>query len=418
MPHSVTGQGKNNLISRSLFFSLLLLAVSIPTNTILINISIAVFSVLSIANFLIKRQLTYWPFRAIPLLLISLYGWHLFSFFFSTNSAEALFNLEKKLFFAIFPIVALFAGISITKLDFVKILRGFAYSTILVGLCCLAFAIPTAIQSHSLEPLIYHQLLSPFKLHAVYYGMYLLLSFSIITSEILERRSFKINSIIFYTTTLILIMILTILISSRIILVALVGVILLNGYYLIVKLNKIKTGLIIIIGLMAILCFGIMQIPFLENRITELFYTSFNFNPEQNNANGITLRSVKWACSLQGLMEHPLTGVGIGNMQDYLQDCYAKNNFWGQVFHYNSHNQFIQFGLGTGLIGIILYSLILALGMKFSYQLKSIIALSFYTIVLLCSITESILERQQGVIFFVFFLVLLLYLPKSNNSPS
>ena len=103
------------------------------------------------------------------------------------------------------------------------------------------------------------------------------------------------------------------------------------------------------------------------------------------------------------LILFPFFGYGIGDYNDKLKESYKKNNPSLEVY-YNSHNQYISFLLVGGLFLLLLYFIFLYLNVKLAIKkrnINSLIILCFYSIVML---SENILERENGVIFFSFFL--------------
>ncbi len=127
--------------------------------------------------------------------------------------------------------------------------------------------------------------------------------------------------------------------------------------------------------------------------------------PEYNSTTG---RMEIWKESMEILQDNWLIGTGTGDVKDELMKTYEKHQF-----HYaldkklNAHNQFLQVWLTLGIVGLMLLIWSLALPI---YRLKSqgqpLFAL-FAIVIILNSMTESILEVQKGVLFFVFFYSLL-----------
>ncbi len=128
--------------------------------------------------------------------------------------------------------------------------------------------------------------------------------------------------------------------------------------------------------------------------------------PEYNSTTG---RLEIWKESMEILQDNWLIGTGTGDVKDELMKTYKKHQF-----HYaldkklNAHNQFLQIWLTLGIVGLLLLIWSLAIpiyNLKFDKQ--PLFAL-FAVIIILNSMTESILEVQKGVLFFVFFYSLLM----------
>ena len=141
-------------------------------------------------------------------------------------------------------------------------------------------------------------------------------------------------------------------------------------------------------------------IPKTRNRFSEIF-TINNSKSIESNSYGVRFVIYKNASEL--IKEFPFFGYGIGDYNDKLKESYKKNNPSLEVY-YNSHNQYISFLLVGGLFLLLLYFIFLYLNVKLAIKkrnINSLIILCFYSIVML---SENILERENGVIFFSFFL--------------
>lgn len=75
---------------------------------------------------------------------------------------------------------------------------------------------------------------------------------------------------------------------------------------------------------------------------------------------------------------------------------------------YNCHNQFLQFLLAFGLIGLLIFLVVLFLPMAYAFSVKNY--LYIFLILMLCFnfFFESILETKAGVEFYAFFNVLVI----------
>ena len=80
----------------------------------------------------------------------------------------------------------------------------------------------------------------------------------------------------------------------------------------------------------------------------------------------------------------------------------------------NPHNEFFSTFLDLGLTGFCLLILILLVPLKKAISKRDILQISFLLILFLHFLIESILLRQKGILFFVFFYSLLFW--QSENS--
>ena len=127
--------------------------------------------------------------------------------------------------------------------------------------------------------------------------------------------------------------------------------------------------------------------------------------PEYNSTTG---RLEIWKESMEILQDNWLIGTGTGDVKDELMITYQKHQF-----HYaldkklNAHNQFLQVWLTLGIVGLLLLIWSLAIPIyRLKFDKQPLFAL-FAVVIILNSMTESILEVQKGVLFFVFFYSLL-----------
>ena len=131
---------------------------------------------------------------------------------------------------------------------------------------------------------------------------------------------------------------------------------------------------------------------------------------------GLSIRLVKWKCSLEGIMEYPLLGVGTGDAEDYLVKCYEQKNFWGmyQQYRFNSHNQYLETGLTLGLIGFALLLCTILFPFSIALKQKDNLLMTFLFLFSFCCLTESVLERQWGIVFYTLFASLLSFSSKAS----
>jgi O-antigen ligase len=109
-------------------------------------------------------------------------------------------------------------------------------------------------------------------------------------------------------------------------------------------------------------------------------------------------------CVFEILDEHWLLGVGVGNVQTRLNHCYQEKSDVLLQKLYNSHNQFFDIWLKTGIIGLLIFFGFLVFHFKRAIIHRNyfLIAILIYFIIIF--FTENLLSRQTGIILF-FFLI-------------
>ena len=168
----------------------------------------------------------------------------------------------------------------------------------------------------------------------------------------------------------------------------------------------------------------------ISNRFKEIIQTDFHFIKKESFSpgdyfNGLQFRLLQWQF-VPGILNEKkawLVGVSPGDAQDCLNQKYIfKNMYIGTVgrgdkgfIGYNTHNQFLESLLETGLIGSLLFLLVCWSLVKMILERKKA-DLSFVTILLLTySVSESVFETQYSLFIFLFF-PLFFYLSKSKRT--
>jgi O-antigen ligase len=148
----------------------------------------------------------------------------------------------------------------------------------------------------------------------------------------------------------------------------------------------------------------------IDDALTDL--QAFVSNPKsiltnhQETYTGNQVRLILWTVSTQEFQAHPF-GVGTSNLDDAIGARlrkYGLNDLASQ--NYNSHNQYLQVAVEIGVLGLMLF--LGLLGAIFAYAIKWKDTLLF----LICAnlafncIFESMLQRQSGIVFYTFVLLL------------
>src|SRR5690606_18655864 len=102
----------------------------------------------------------------------------------------------------------------------------------------------------------------------------------------------------------------------------------------------------------------------------------------------------------------PFLGYGVGDVQSQLDECYFTkfNTNLFSLKRYNSHNQYMDFLLSAGIIGLLVFLYFITKLCSYSISNKNFIGV--YLILFTCFImlTENILHRHYGNMIFAIFL--------------
>jgi O-antigen ligase len=120
---------------------------------------------------------------------------------------------------------------------------------------------------------------------------------------------------------------------------------------------------------------------------------------------GDTSRPENWKSVLKVVKNNFLFGIGSDGGISQLQK-YRYKYSEAFIYRHNAHNQYLEFLLRYGIVGLCLYLYILFLLVKKSILSEDKNFKWFLLVFILSSITESYLQRQIGITFFIFYAVL------------
>tara|TARA_R110001583_G_scaffold421_7_gene3997 strand:- start:1112 stop:2308 length:1197 start_codon:yes stop_codon:yes gene_type:complete len=193
-------------------------------------------------------------------------------------------------------------------------------------------------------------------------------------------------------------------ISARISFISLI--IIISSCFFYMK-NIIKTSLIILT-----LCFlGILIFTFNHNLKKRFFISNNNYSLEQLVK--FEPRYYIWNCGYNIIIENSdyLIGKGFVKVNNQLKTCYSsrkdfmdkkQQNYFVRR-NFNTHNQFLNFFLSTGILSLFLFVLFFVFWFKKDYK-NYYVCILIFAIFLFC-LVENVLSRQMGVELFALTLI-------------
>ncbi len=236
-------------------------------------------------------------------------------------------------------------------------------------------------------------------IHPTYMGMFL--GFSICITVLSGSYNFRPGNMVRYALVFILLVFLLALLAKS----ALLAMIVIFLHYGWTKQkwiyqNKLQIGAMVI-ALTAACYF----IPFTGQRIREVFSFMGNSRPVGITDNSVYVRKMILDVDISLLKNNWLTGVGPGRVLHSLQERYfffsINNNY--DVSHYDPHNQYLNEWLGLGIAGITLLASILIIHLYRAIRAHNQLYLYCLIILIATFFTETVLSRQEGVIFYGLF---------------
>ena len=240
--------------------------------------------------------------------------------------------------------------------------------------------------------------LSPF-MDPIYFGMYIVLSMFMLfqwarTESDTRRLAGGLVAYLVFWGALFLL-------SSK---SALIAALLLAIYMAFHLLLKGKTTLIIKWSAMVGLAIGFIFV--LTNPrvkvFTETFWERMAVNP--NARFGHDLRILSWDASLEVIKTHWLVGVGEGRKEQVLLATYeSKGYVWPVREQHNSHNQYLDFLLGGGVLALTLFLTGLLHLMIKAIKQRNGLLLAFILLFAFNALIENLLSRYAGILLFSVF---------------
>ncbi|MBK9283658.1 MAG: O-antigen ligase family protein [Sphingobacteriaceae bacterium] len=391
---------ENGILSfkqRLFYFFPVLFCFALPYGTLFLSGLILVWSLSSF--FVIKKDLLIQGFKnKYFLILSSFFLFTALSALFSDNKSEALFNVENKLSFIVFPYL-LFCfkwPTQILKKCVVAFISGCFFACVLL----IGRAFVYYFQGDAAY--FFYNAFS-FFIHPSSFTMYLI--FAVCLSVIYYPSWFKEIKMYRYVTYLFnIIFIVTIFLNS-----SKIGIISSVFCFIILFLHKNKHRLNFkFVGVV------VLTIIVLSFVLFQIFPTTFErlqaiteFNPElidKASTESTGVRYLIWEQSLLIIKENFLWGVTVGDANDALLNAYQNNGMTGAFEHQlNAHNQFLQTFIGLGIIGFLLLSSFTFGALLKAILRKNIVLILFLIFIVLNFLVECMLQRSDGTLFFVFF---------------
>lgn len=358
--------------------------------------ALLLFAVLNIITFSLKTRRFYYSKRSPFIWLFSLFFIvQLISVFYSTNTQVALKDIESKASLLLVPWLILTCNV-VNKYTLPELLKTFVYGAVSAILISFIYAGLLYSKTDSINAFYYSNL--AYYHHAGYFALYLNFAISILIIFIIHFRN-RINLKHYFMLGFLIISVYQL--SARMGIIVMSFLLAYSVVYLTIPKIKFKNQFLALS--LVVLCTGII-IYFSANRV-DRFQSVKRDLVEKNTNTSTGSRILLWEYSLDLIAEKPIAGFGTGDVKDVVVNKWEKENFnYALRQELNPHNQFLQTGVGTGLLGVVtlLLPMVVPLFYRKSKKTNILFLLFVFNIFMNC-LTESILERQDGIIFYALF---------------
>lgn len=178
--------------------------------------------------------------------------------------------------------------------------------------------------------------------------------------------------------------------------------------------QSFKTKVLVTLSLISLGFLVYILVPSISIRIDEVLTASKSLIQKESDVRDFNSTNVRlgiYSCSQELFISKPIFGYGVGNVQPPLTNCLV-NQVNSKIYNwrsYNTHNQYLYFLLATGVVGFVVLIFWVWKLFQWAYIYQLQLFKFFYIFILICFLTENILTRNDGVLFFGFFAGLLLF---------
>lgn len=392
-------------------FLLCAVAFTIPLPMLANNIAIILLIIFWFFT-IFKKQVKAPPFKPLLLLLIP-YVIFVLGAFYSLNHKQLSTELTKTIPFLLLPVITFSVPFKIDVSRFKTILKWFVIGNFIIGLILIAVIIKTlVIEGLSLKAfwgITHQQLAIIVDLNAIYLSLYFAICLLFITFVFLyKKREITKPLKFFYAISFLLFCMSMVFLSSRTVILScsvLVSLLILQYYFKRMPFFKVMLRFLLIGFIFSGAVFFIN--PVLKMRMESVFFDE-DFDNAALKEEGVQMRQKLWSSSYEVFKDHFLFGVGTGDFEDELMETYKKNKHRVQYrFQMNSHNQYLSFMVGSGIVGTLFFLLYMFYPVSVYILHKKWLLLMITLLFVFCFFTESYLYANKGVIVVSFFMTIM-----------
>ncbi|MGR6087992.1 MAG: O-antigen ligase family protein [Arcticibacter sp.] len=179
--------------------------------------------------------------------------------------------------------------------------------------------------------------------------------------------------------------------------------------------SVVKTGVMVaVIAASAVLFF--QTVPSFSARFKEVSVENTKL-PDKKSEDSFNLRTGIFHCGMGIIKEHWLWGAGPGQVKSLLNDCY--NDIAPEVYknkNFNTHNQFMDYWGGLGIIGPAMLLLLFAFSILTLWKRSDWTGVCILLLFLGAMQTENLLTRQNGIVAFCYLIALHIFVIGKSGS--
>jgi O-antigen ligase len=413
---NILKNSSNYLTNKTNLFIVLLafLLITIPLKPIFGSIVLILFAIVSFSGFY-KLQLKLNKALILP---IALYLLMVFSLFWTTSFEHTFKGIQKEASLLVLPLPFLFLP-KFEKKSVYKVFRWFGFSMVIFAMYSIARAFFRFHETGNQNVFLFNDLVS-IELNAIYIAAFA--SFCLFYFMALKNKK-TIDFIAIY----ILAVFVFLLYSKTIFFIDFC--ILIWFYFKKGNAQKSVKWVTIIMGI-TFLFLSILYVPQIRARFKQEYQTAFVDNTiysesgkKDKNSNYITIKKAWTQESFDPQSYFPgaafrvfqirifketfqeqnlwFTGLGQDASEQSIKEKHKQYQLFNEYHYFNFHNQYIQIFAELGLFGFLIFVFMMGLNIKKALSNNNFLHFVFAFTMIVLFLTESVLCRQRGIIFFI-----------------
>ncbi len=170
-----------------------------------------------------------------------------------------------------------------------------------------------------------------------------------------------------------------------------------------------KQWKLLISGSILVIMLAVLAYNVKHNYLRDRIFNNLNFLEKKTQFSKKDDRFDRLAASYEVFKQKPVFGFGTAAESKHRREIFKKNNdIVAYKRNYNAHNQFFEYLSTFGIIGGLAYIIFFTYLFYLSIKLRSGFFIFVITGLFFASLTESIFERSQGVVYAALIIALML----------
>ncbi len=385
------------------------LVASLPLHVHVSSVIIVALTLLTLIKFTSGGGIPFRQATTLSWLLVAFFVLEVFALLYTTNLRDGLTTLEKHQCLVLLPFI--FIDFFPDEDDLFRIHSAFIGMIVIVAVVAVVINIQISLQEYERYfhewRFSHDRITEPVGLQAVYFSFMVAYAVVVLFNWILSRR-FSVQVTIALCVLALLLLLLQTALGARTMTVALGLALAVSFLYYVRTLGVTRVLVTASVSIIAIVAFVALN-PVVTTRFLDLQHRQ----TEGSNYDSYLARTNIWKPGWAAIKENFWTGTAPGDAQEVLNAKYTEFGYLEGVDVYNLHNEYLQVVLELGLLGLVVFLALLALQFRKAIKAKQPIYLAFLIIFSLGCVTESMMNRNKGV---VTFTAIALVLFQAQNS--